>query len=106
MRERKSIYIATLASTNLTTALAANAEQPLAFGEGGLICEVFKFAGGGAGDTAAMTPKFITDIRVVQCNAPASDGLSHTAANTSVTLTLAASVATSVTFQAFLIGRR
>ena len=98
--------MATLASTNLTTAISATNERFLAFGEDGLICEVFKFAGGAAADTVAITPTFIKDIRIVLSNGFTSDGLTHTAANTAVTLTLTASVSTSVTFQAVLIGRR
>lgn len=98
--------MATLASTNLTTAIAVNNEQPLAYGDSGLIYEVFKFAGGAASDTVALTPRFISDIRIVLVNAHASDNLTHTAANTNVTLTLAVSTVTSVTFQAVLIGRR
>jgi len=98
--------MATLASTNITTAIAVDNSQPLAFGDSGLIIEIFKFAGGAAADTVAITPRWITDVRAVISNAHATDTLSQTAANTNVTLTLAASAATNVTFQVQIIGRR
>lgn len=98
--------MATLASTNITSALAANNEKPTAWGDSGLIVEFFKCAGGAVGDTVALTPTWITDIRIVSSNQTATDTLSQTAANTNVTLTLTASAATNVTFQAFIIGRR
>lgn len=98
--------MATLASTNITTAIAANAEQPVAYGDSGLLIEFFRCAGGGVGDTCALTPRWITDIRAVQANQTATDALSTSAANTNVTLTLTASAATNVVWSASIIGRR
>ncbi len=98
--------MASLSSTNISTAIAANSEQPLAFGDSGLIMEVFKVAGGAVDDTAALTPRFIADVRMVEANWAVTDALSQTAANTNVTLTLKASAATNLTFQARVIGRR
>lgn len=98
--------MATLASTNISSAIAVNNERPLSFGESGLILEVFKCAGGAVGDTVAMTPQFITDVRMVESNQSATDALSQTAANTNVTITLTASAATNTTFQVRVIGRR
>ncbi len=98
--------MATLASTNLTSAITGDNSQPIAFGEGGLLIEVFDCAGGSVDDTVALTPRWISDVRIVLTNACATDNLSHTAANTSATLTLKASAATTLTFMAVLIGRR
>ena len=98
--------MATLASTNQTSAIAVNNTQPLGLGESGLLIEVFDVAGGSVDDTAALTPRWISDVRIVLTGACAVDNLDHTAANTNVTLTLKASAATTLTFQAVVIGRR
>lgn len=92
--------------TNITTAISANAEQPVAFGQSGLIIEFFRVALGTVGDTIAVTPRWITDIRAAQGSGlPATNNLS-TAANTNVTFTLTASGATNVNADIQLIGRR
>lgn len=79
--------MATLAATNITTAVAPGGVVPLA-GKAGLYIEIFRVEGiGTAGDTCALTPRQIGDIRYVRGNLPASDSLSTSAGNTSVTLT-------------------
>ena len=99
--------MATLASTNVTTGISANAEQPIAYGDSGLLIEFFRCQGGAAADTVALTPRWITDIRHLTANLAVTDNLSYTQANTNVTLTLAQSAAsTSVQFSAAIIGRR
>lgn len=98
--------MATLGSTNITTAIAANAEQPVAFGQAGLIVEFFRATLGTVGDTIAITPRWITDIRAVQAAPPSSNNLSTSAANTNITFTLLASGATTVTTDIQIIGRR
>ena len=100
--------MATLASTNVTTAIAPGGMIPLAEANG-LYVEVFRVAGNGtAGDTIALTPRLITDVRYVRGNIPASDGLSQSAANTNVTLTLGATFTTTdtVTYMVEVIGAR
>lgn len=93
--------------TNITTAISANAEQPVAFGQSGLIIEFFRVALGTVGDTIAVVPRWITDIRAAQGNGlPATNNLSTSAANTNVTFTLTASGATNVNTDIQLIGRR
>lgn len=99
--------MATLASTNITTALSAGGETPvMGFGDSGLLVEVFRVAGGTVGDTIAITPRFITDIRSAMSGNAASHALSTTAANTNITLTLIASVAASSVSDVWLYGRR
>lgn len=99
--------MATLVSTNITTLIAANGEQPLAADASGLIVEYFRATGGAAADTIVLTPRWITNIVDVSCNYAVTDNLSITAANTNVTLTLQQSAAsTSVNTRVRLIGRR
>lgn len=98
--------MATLASTNITTAISANAEQPITFGESGLLIEFFRCAGGGVGDTCALTPRWITDIRAVGATIGTTDAAATSQANTNVTLTLTSSAATNVVWSAHIIGRR
>ena len=99
--------MATLVSTNITTLIAANGEQPLAADASGLIVEYFRVTGGTAADTIVLTPRWITNIVDVSCNYAVTDNLSITAANTNVTLTLQQSAAsTSVNTRVRLIGRR
>lgn len=100
--------MATLASTNVSTAIAPGGMIPVS-DSNGLYIEVFRVAGSGtAGDTIAITPMIIGDIRYVRGNLPASDDLSLTAKNTNVTLTQGASFATdsTVTYIVEIIGRR
>lgn len=99
--------MATLASTNITGTISPNGEQPLSYGQSGLIEEVFRVASGGASaDTVALLPRYITDIRMVKTNVGASDNLSTTAANTNVTITLSTGTVTVGAFQVSVIGRR
>lgn len=99
--------MATLGSTNITTAISANAEQPVAFGQSGLIIEFFRATLGATNDTIAITPRWITDIRAAQsAGLTASNNLSSSAANTNITFTLTASGATTVNVDIQLIGRR
>lgn len=99
--------MATRAATNISSAIVAGAYLPLGFQQNGLLMEVWRLGGGTAGDTAAITPQFITDIRTVQTGAQMTHGLSATAANTNITLTYDISQAsTSVVFDVWLIGRR
>ena len=97
--------MATLGSTNVTRNIFADNVQPLAYGEAGLLMEVWRVPGGTVGDTCAITPTFLTDIRTVQAQQSSTNGLS-TSANTNVTITLTASAATNVNFDVWLIGRR
>jgi hypothetical protein len=100
--------MATLGATNITTAIAPGGLVPHADGAG-LYVEVFRVAGTGtAGDTVALTPLLIGDIRYVRGNLPASDSLSTAASNTSVTLTQGASFATdsTTTYLVELVGIR
>lgn len=100
--------MATLASTNITTAVGPGGLIPLS-GRQGLYVEVFRVAGSGtAGDTIAITPRQIGDIRYVRGNIPASDGLSTSAGNTSVTLTVGTTFVTTdtVTYIVEVIGLR
>ena len=98
--------MATLASTNITTAVTYNSEAPLAYGASGLQVEVFRAAGGAVADTVAITPRYSADIRSVLTEHPTTNNLSSTAANTNVTLTLTASAATSTTFDVWLLVKR
>jgi hypothetical protein len=100
--------MATLAATNITTAIAPGGLVPHTDGAG-LYVEVFRVAGSGtAGDTIAITPRQIADIRYVRGNLPASDNLSQSAANTGVTLTYGATFVTTdtVTYIVEVIGLR
>src|SRR5262245_39277229 len=100
--------MATLASTNITTAIAPSGLVPHS-DAAGLYIEVFRVAGTGtAGDTIAITPRLIGDIRYVRGNLPASDNLSQSAANTNVTLTQGTSFATdsTTTYLVEVIGVR
>lgn len=98
--------MATLGSTNISTAISANAEQPFGFGGSGLIVEFFRVTLGATADTIAITPRWITDIRAVQSGIPASHNVTSSAANTNVTFTLLASGATTVFADVQLVGRR
>lgn len=100
--------MATLAATNITSAIAPSGIIPVMEGNG-LYVEVFRVAGTGtAGDTIAITPNQIGDIRYVRGNLPASDSLSLTAKNTNVTLTQGASFATdsTATYIVEIVGHR
>jgi len=100
--------MATLGSTNITRNVSGLAEQPFGQGEAGLLIEVWRVSGAGATtnpDTVAITPFFITDIRMVQAQQSSTNNLT-TNANTNVTLTLTATMATNVNFDVWLIGRR
>jgi len=100
--------MATLAATNITSAIAPSGLVPHVDGAG-LYIEVFRVAGTGtAGDTIALTPRLIGDIRYVRGNIPASDNLSQSAANTSVTLTQGTTFATdsTATYIVELVGIR
>lgn len=97
--------MATLASTNVTGFIPINGEQPLAYGEGGLLLETFRAQGGTVGDTIALTPRWISKIYSASGMLPASNNCS-TSGTTNVTLTLVASAATNVFFDVWLIGRR
>lgn len=92
--------------TNITTAIAANAEQPYAYGQSGLEVEFFRVALGTVGDTIAITPRWSGNIVAVLNGPPATNNLSTTAANTNVTLTLLASGATNVNVDVQLLCRR
>jgi hypothetical protein len=89
--------MATRAATNVTTAIAPGGIQPITVNEDGLYIEVFRVLGGTAGDTVALTPRYITDIRSVTSMIPASDNLSTSAGNTNVTLTYGVAVTTTTT---------
>jgi hypothetical protein len=99
--------MATLASTNITTNINPNAEQPIAFGQAGLEIEFFRVALGGVADTIVLTPRWSGNIVAVQTGGlPASNNLTTSAANTNVTLTLLASGATNATADVQLICRQ
>ncbi len=104
--------MATLASTNISSFIAADNVQPIAYGQSGLVEEVFRVASGGAAaDTVAITTaalRYIVDIRLIQTNVSASDNLSTLAsvANTTVTATLVAGTNTFASFLIRVIGRR
>ena len=97
--------MATLGSTNVTQLISINGEQPLTYGEGGLLLESFRVTGGTVGDTIALTPTWISKIFTIQNGIPASNNVS-TSGSTNVTLTLTASAATTVFFDVWLLGRR
>lgn len=97
--------MATLANTNVTRSLSANNEIPVAFGQGGLLIEHFRCAGGAVGDTVVLRPEVITSIKGVYAQQSSTSNAS-TAGTTNVTLTLTASAATTVTFDAWVVGNR
>jgi len=97
--------MATLGSTNVTRNVSALLEQPLAYGEAGLLMEVWRVPGGTVGDTCTIVPTFLSDIRTCQAQQSSTNGLT-TNANTNVVITLTASAATNVNFDVWLIGRR
>lgn len=100
--------MATLANTNVTGYLSPNGEEPFAFGQSGLMIETFRISGAGAGavgDTAALTPKYIKKVKSVVSGQAATSNPTTTGP-TNVTLTLTASIATNVTFDAWIIGNR
>lgn len=86
--------MAVLTVTNLTETLANNGEQPFAIGGSGLEIEVFKLApaSGAAiapGDTATLTPRFISNIRaIIGSTVPVTHDLDPTLVETSVALTV------------------
>lgn len=96
---------------NITETVAPAGAQPIAFGQGGLEIEYFRvpFTGGVAlAEEVVITPRWISDVRIVQSNFSATDNLSLTAVNSAVTLTLRASTATNVngSFMVSIVGRR
>lgn len=97
--------MATLASTNITTAVSAGGIGPMD-GVGGLILEVFRIPGGTAGDTCAMTPSWIADIRTIVNPANFGHTLSSTSVNSAVTITAGTGVNTSLTYDIHIYGRR
>lgn len=86
--------MAALTVTNITETLAVNGEQPFALGGAGMEIEVFKLApaSGAAiapGDTATLTPRFISNIRaILGSTVPVTHDLDPTAVKTSVALTV------------------
>lgn len=98
--------MATLGSTNVTTAIYADAMQPVAYGQAGLYVEFFRATYGTVGDTIAITPRWSQNIVAVLNGPPSSNNLSTSAANTNVTFTLTVSGATTVTTDIQLLCRR
>lgn len=104
--------MATLAFTNVSRFVAADNVTPLAYGQSGLVEEIFNVASGGAAaDTVVITTaslNYITDIRDIRSDVSASNNLSATpsVANTTVTATLIAGTSTFGTFRVRVIGRR
>lgn len=103
--------MAELTVLNITETIAANQQQPIAYGQGGLEVEFFRvsFTGGVAtGDTAIINPRWLTDVRSVIINATATDNIDPAVRNSNVTLTLRGTIPTTVsgTFSAQIIGRR
>ncbi len=98
--------MATLGSTNITTAITANGEQPFAYGQAGLEVEFFRATYGATGDTIVVAPRWSQNIVAVLNGPPASNNLSTSAANTNVTFTLTVSGATTVTTDIQLLCRR
>jgi hypothetical protein len=86
--------MATLTVTNITETLTVNGEQPFAFGGAGMEIEVFKVAPASnakitIGDTATITPRYISNIRaIIGSTIPVSHDLDPTAVETSVALTV------------------
>lgn len=84
--------MAALTVTNLTRDIAVSNEQPVAINGAGLEIEVFKLAPAGSaqitvGDTATLTPRFISDIRaIIGSTVPISHNIDPTAANTSASV--------------------
>lgn len=100
--------MATLAFTNVTTAIAAGGILPVSFGEDGLIVEFYRCQGGTVGDTTTIVPSdYVSTIRaVLGGDIAATDNIS-TSGNTSVVLTHCASAAsTSVNYSVALLCRR
>lgn len=97
-------------AVNITDTIAQG-QQPIAYGGGPLEIEFFRVpftAGIALAETVAITPRFLSDVRFVQSNHPATDNLSLTVANTNVTLTLRTSIASTIdgNFMVSIIGRR
>ena len=83
--------MAALVVTNITRDIAVNNEQPVVINGQGLEIEVFKLAPASGqitvGDTAAITPRFISDIRaIIGSTVPVSHNIDPTTANTSASL--------------------
>jgi len=84
--------MAALVVTNITRDIAVNNEQPVVINGQGLEIEVFKLAPAASaqitvGDTAAITPRFISDIRaIIGSTVPVSHNIAPTTANTSASL--------------------
>jgi len=84
--------MAALTVTNITRDIAVNNEQPVVINGQGLEIEVFKLApASGAqvtvGDTATITPRFISDIRaIIGSTVPVSHNIDPTTTNTSASL--------------------
>jgi len=98
--------MATLGSTNITTAIYSDMSQPIAYGQAGLYVEFFRATYGTVGDTIAITPRWSNNIVAVLCAPPSSNNISTSAANTNVTFTLTVSGATTVTTDIQLLCRR
>lgn len=92
--------MATLASTQVTSGVLGS-QSPMA---NGLQIEVWQVAGGGVGDTAAITPKFGKFVMSV-VSPQATHNVSTLGTSTNVTLTLTASAATNVVFDVWLLTR-
>lgn len=89
--------MATLASTQVT---ASSFAGPLPFG--GLNVELYRVAGGAVGDTATIAPSRGRYVLGCLSTGTASTTLSTAGTATNVVLTLLASAATDVTFDALL----
>lgn len=90
--------MATLGSTQVT---ASYFGAPIPFG--GFHVELYRVAGGGVGDTATIAPSRGRFVAACLSTGTASTTLSTAGTATNVVLTLLASAATDVTFDAMLI---
>jgi hypothetical protein len=99
-----------IAATNVTQRVSPNGEQPIMFGDSGMVQEVYELVdtGGTAAGAASLvlTPRYITDVRHVSSTLPVTDNLNLASVNTTVTLVNKIATLTTEKYRVTIIGRR
>lgn len=98
--------MAAVVATNISTAVWAGGTTPRAYGDDGMIIEVWRSLGGTAGDTVTIVPTTIADIRSAVTNLNAGHALSTNAGNTQVVFTMGTGAQAASSYDYHIVGKR